>query len=127
MPGVNPRDTARLLAIGRLVLGLGLIVRPPLVTSMWLGRRASEPIGIVLGRALGIRDVAIATGLLAALGGRGSPRPWLVAGAVSDAVDLTATVLQRDSLPGTALPVILPTAGSGAALGAYAAAGLEDS
>jgi hypothetical protein len=127
VPGVSPRDTARLLAIGRLVFGIGLIARPSLVTSPWLGARASEPAGIVLGRALGIRDVAIATGLLAALGGRGSPRPWLIAGAVSDAVDLTATVLERDSLPGTALPAIVPVAGSGALLGAQAAAGIQDS
>ena len=116
-----------MLAITRLVLGLGLIVRPPLVTSLWLGKRASEPEGIVLGRALGIRDVVIATGLLGALAGRGSPKPWLLAAAASDAVDLTATVLDRDSLPATALPVMIPVAGSGAVLSAQAAAGFQDS
>jgi hypothetical protein len=124
---VSPRDTARLIGATRLVLGLGLIAWPPLVTRLWLGRRASEPAALVLGRALGVRDVAIASGLLAALGGRGSPRPWLIAGAVADAVDLAATAMARDGLPATALPVMLPVAGSGAVLGVVTAAGVEES
>ena len=124
---MSPRETARLIGATRLALGLGLIVWPPLVTRLWLGDKADEPAALVLGRALGVRDVAIGTGLLAALGGRGSPRPWLVAGAVSDAVDLAATFVARDGLPATALPVMLPVAGGGAALGASAAAGVDDS
>ena len=124
---MSPRDSARLLAISRVAVGIGLIASPRLVTSLWLGRPSYLPPGKVLARALGIRDLAIGVGLLAALGGRGPTRPWLVAGAVADATDVVATLVERDSLPGTALPVVASAGGTGAALGIYALTGAEDS
>jgi hypothetical protein len=127
VPGVSPRSAARQLAVSRVIVGLALIVKPQLVTSLWVGRPTFRAPARVLARALGIRDAAIGLGLLAALGGRGSPRPWLIAGTVADAFDIAATVAESDSLPGTAVPVVVAAGGTGAALGAYALTGVDDS
>lgn len=81
----------------------------------------------MLARALGARDLALGVGLLAALGGRGSPRPWLAAGVVSDTTDIVATAIESDSLPATALPAVLAAGGTGVALGVYALTGAGES
>jgi hypothetical protein len=43
----------------------------------------------------------------------------------ADATDLVATVVQRDDLPSTAVPLVIATAGAGIAIGAYALSGAD--
>jgi hypothetical protein len=118
---VNPRAAARFVSIARVALGSGLVAAPRLFTPMWVGRRGLTPAAKVFTRALGARDVGIGAGALAG----GPMRPWLVAGIAADATDLAATVVQRDDLPGTAVPLLIATAGVGIALGAYALSGAD--
>jgi hypothetical protein len=116
----------RLMSISRIGVGLGLIAAPRVVTGMWLGRPSFHPAAKVLARALGARDVAIGLGVLAAMGAGRTPRPWLVAGTLADVCDVMATVIERDSLPGAAVPIVVAAGGGGAAIGAYALMGDDD-
>jgi hypothetical protein len=116
---VDARTAARMLALGRIAAGLGLLVAPPLVSGAWTGRHAGNAHAKVLGRALGARDLVIGLGALAALGGRGAATPWLLAGLVADTTDFVVTVAERDDLPGIAVPVIGSAAGAGIVLGLY--------
>ncbi len=118
---MNPQQAARSLAIARIVIGSGLIAAPRLGTPLWVGRRGLTPAAKLFSRALGARDVGIGAGARA----EGPVRPWLLAGMAADATDLIATVIQRDDLPRTAIPLVVATAGAGIALGAYALSGAD--
>jgi hypothetical protein len=111
------------MSIGRVVLGAALVARPEMATSAWIGKQAGKPAGRLLSRALGARDVGIGMGVLSAYAGGAPARGWLAAGLIADATDLTATVLERDGLPGTAVPVVGPLAAVGVVLGLVALAG----
>jgi hypothetical protein len=117
---VDPRDAARSLSIGRLAIGIGLILAPRLSTAMWLGLHAMSPAAKILTRALGARDAGLGAAVLAQLDGGGDTRPLLIAGIAADSTDLVATLLARDHLPRLAVPLIVAAAGSGIALGAMA-------
>lgn len=82
------RDGARLVAAGRVALGLGIVARPELfprllgVDGVTAGRMRW------LGRMFGAREVALGLGLL--LAPRAAEREWLLGGAISDGVDALA-------------------------------------
>ena len=118
---MNPRAAARFVAIARVGIGGGLIAAPQLFTPMWVGPRGLTPAAKLFARAVGARDAAIGAGALAG----GPVRPWILAGIAADATDLVATVVQRDDLPSTAVPLLIATAGVGIALGAYALSGAD--
>jgi hypothetical protein len=109
------------------VLGSALLAAPRLSTPLWIGRRSISPASALLTRATGARDVGLAVGLLAALSGGRSLRPWLAAGVLADAADVIATVMERDSLPRTAVPLLISTGGVGVVMGIAALAGGENS
>ena len=120
---MDSRVIGRLLAAARVAIGSGLIAAPRVLTATWVGRpRRSAPIGL-LGRAVGARDLALGAGALATSGD--TQRAWLAAGLLCDAVDLVATLVERDELPETAVPLVLATAGPGIALGLVALAGSQ--
>lgn len=119
---MNGRVAAHLLAIGRVAAGASLLAKPDFAMTAWIGRRGKSSGAAVAGRALGARDLVIGAGLAAALAGGGSTRSWLVAGLLADATDLAVTVIERDSLPSSALPLIGGAASSGLVLGALALA-----
>jgi hypothetical protein len=89
---------ARSIAIShgrtRIGFGAGLVLAPGLVGRTWVvGDEAQRPAAKLLARALGVRDLALGLGIVIALD-RGAPvRGWLEAAALSDAVDLVATLL----------------------------------
>jgi hypothetical protein len=79
------------IAVGRLLIGLAMLVLPVEVARRWLGRGAGTPESGAFVRAVGGRDVAYALGSLQ--GARsGDPRPWLAAGLLVDGVDSWATL-----------------------------------
>jgi hypothetical protein len=124
---VHPRAVANFLSIARIVIGGGLIVAPQLATPMWIGRRGLTPAARLLTRALGARDMAIGIGVLGGLRSDADLRPWLAAGMLADATDLVATIVEREDVPNTALPLVVATAGTGVALGAFALLGADKS
>lgn len=99
---MQPQDIALLHSRSRIAVGLGLVVLPGLTGRTWIGPDASRtPVKVAL-RALGVRDLALGLGVSIALD-RGAPvRGWLEACALSDTVDLLATVAGGDSIPQSA-------------------------
>jgi hypothetical protein len=121
---VKPRDLLTQLSAGRIALGAAMIVKPPLVTSGWVGAVADRPGGQVLARALGARDAALGAVTLAAMRSGAPVRPLVLAGIVCDATDLLATHATRHNLPRAAAPLIYALAGGALLAGA---ANLADS
>jgi hypothetical protein len=120
---VDSRVAARLLATARVAIGSGLVAAPRLATATWVGRpRRSAPVAL-LARAVGVRDVVLGVGALAT--GGDAQRVWLAGGVLADAADLVATLVERDELPDTAVPLVVATAGAGIALGLIALAGAQ--
>ena len=106
------------------------LAAPTLVTRPWLGPDRG-PAARVLGRALGGRDLALGLGALAALqrpptGPRsaGHPGIWIGVGALSDAMDVLATVAAWDELPRVGRWLVAMSAGGAAVAGAAAAGSL---
>jgi len=114
------RTGVRAVAALRVVLGVAALVSPGLATRPWVGPSAGEPAGVVLGRAAGVRDLAMGAGvLLAARQGPQAERTWVAAGAFCDAVDAATTVAAWRHLPAGRLLVGGGAVGA-AALGALA-------
>jgi hypothetical protein len=89
---IDVAKASRLFAAGRLTYGSGLVASPGRFAGIWIGEDASRPATQVAVRALGVRDAAIGAGIVATADDSRRLRPWLVAAAASDLVDLVATV-----------------------------------
>jgi hypothetical protein len=94
---------AKQVAYGRVAIGAALILAPKRVLRPWIGEAGATTGGRVLGAGFGARDLAMGAGTIHALSSGGPVRPWLLASAVVDAVDFTATFAARRSLPRSAL------------------------
>jgi len=79
----------------------------------------------VFGRALGARDVALGAGALVALQRQAAePGPasaWVAAGALSDALDVAASLSSWGGLPRTTRWLVVASAGGAALAGAAGA------
>jgi hypothetical protein len=96
---VNALDAARGLALGRVVLGAGLLLVPSRLGRPWVGAVADRPGAQVALRALGARDLLLG-GIVLHLAGRGpAGGRALQACAVADAVDAGATLAALRELP----------------------------
>ena len=83
------KDGARLVAAGRVAVGVGMLVRPDLLPKvLGVDSGTAERMGW-LGRMFGAREVALGAGLLAAQG-TDAERGWVLGGALSDAADALA-------------------------------------
>jgi hypothetical protein len=84
---------AGLLGAARLVFGLALMVFPaPTLRFFYPRDDASRGVSLELGRALGIREVALGLGILGAVMRDESPRSWLLASAAVDTADVSLTL-----------------------------------
>jgi hypothetical protein len=118
---MNARTLASLVASGRIAAGIGLALTPGLVTRPWIGAVAGTTGARVLSAGFGARDVAIGAGTLRALGSGGAVHEWLLAGALTDAADLVATVAGRRSLPAFGVAGAGALAATGVVAGVWAA------
>jgi hypothetical protein len=88
---------ARQQTMNRIAIGAGLIAFPGVLGRIWAGSEASDDRAKVLGRALGVRDLALGAGGVLAL--RDGDRRWasrsFAAQAGADAVDFVALVSGR--------------------------------
>lgn len=89
---MEERDLARLLAWGRIGIGAASALMPSTVARVWTGRAQPSFPTNMLAKGMGARDVALGAGLLVALEGNGSVKPWLMAGAAADAADAAGTL-----------------------------------
>jgi hypothetical protein len=119
------RRTAGAVAAGRVALGLTALAWPAVPARPWVGASADDLAARVFGRALGARDIALGLGALAALrppaDEPGSAGAWLAAGALSDALDVVASVSSWRELPRQGRWLVTASAGGAALAGAAAA------
>ncbi|HEX5294135.1 MAG TPA: hypothetical protein VFX25_35105, partial [Streptosporangiaceae bacterium] len=106
-------------------LGLTALAWPAVPARPWVGASADDLAARVFGRALGARDLALGLGALAALQRPGAePGPaaaWVAAGALSDALDVAASVASWRDLPRITRWLVAASAGGAALTGAAAA------
>ena len=125
------RHGARAVAAGRVALGLTALVWPSVPARPWVGGAADELGARVFGRALGARDLALGLGALAALQGPAarqgpatgadSASAWVAAGALSDALDVVASLASWRELPRIGRWLVVGSAGGAALAGAAGA------
>jgi hypothetical protein len=119
------RRGAVAVAVGRVALGLTALAWPSVPARPWVGAAADDLAARVFGRALGGRDVALGLGALAALqrpaGEPGSASAWVAAGALSDALDVAASLASLRELPRMTRWLVAGSAGGAALTGAAAA------
>jgi hypothetical protein len=125
----EPAAMAVQLALGRTAAGAAILAAPVLSARL-LGADAATAKRVTwLTRMMAVRDAAIGAGGLVAARGEGQVAPWMLAGAVSDAVD--AIVLGRAMRQGRAnrltTVAVLPVAAGAAVLGAVTAVRLRRS
>jgi hypothetical protein len=113
------------VAAGRVALGLTAVAWPAAPARPWVGAAADDLAVRVFGRALGARDLALGLGALAAVrrpaSDRGSASAWVAAGALSDALDVAATVRSWRELPRRGRWLVTASAGGAALIGAAGA------
>jgi hypothetical protein len=95
-----------------------LIVAPQRVAKGWLPDDAGRPGTQVAIRGLGVRDVAVAVGVVVAAKAGGDVRVPLAACVACDLADIGATLAAGDALPRRARLGTVALAGASAALGA---------
>lgn len=94
---MDARLLTRLLACGRIGIGLALFAAPRTAARLWLGDDVSPRTGL-LARGLGARDLVIGVGQLVTLDDDRDVDPWLDAGIAADTADTAAVLLARRDL-----------------------------
>lgn len=122
--GTN-RKLAIAFGASRVAYAVALLAIPGRAGGPWLGKAAESGGGRVAARALGVRDGAMGVGVVLAAVSRGPLKPLLLACAVSDAVDMTATLVDRESLPERSAPATVAVAGGAAVAGLALAASIS--
>jgi hypothetical protein len=125
------RRGATAVAAGRVALGVAALAWPSVPARPWVGAEADGVAARVFGRALGARDLALGLGALAALQDpAASARNWVAAGALSDALDVVASLSSWRELPQVTRWLVVASAGGAALAGAAGAltlgAGTQD-
>jgi len=119
------RRGAWAVAAGRVALGLTALAWPSVPARAWVGAAADDLAARVFGRALGARDIALGLGALEALqrpaAEPGSASAWLAAGALSDTLDVVASLSSWRELPRTGRWLVAISAGGAALTGAAGA------
>ena len=119
------RRGALAVAAGRVALGVTALAWPSVPARPWVGAAADDVAARVFGRALGARDLALGLGALAALQGpaaeAGPARAWVAAGALSDALDVVASLASWPDLPRVTRWLVAASAGGAALAGAAGA------
>jgi hypothetical protein len=94
-PPIRSNDTAIVvLGLARLFVGAAIFAAPTLVGRSFTGTPSDSPSSRLFARAMGIREIALGAGIVAA--GRTVPprtTPWLLAAAASDLGDAVASLL----------------------------------
>jgi hypothetical protein len=90
MDNLDTRSTALVLARGRAIIGLVLLVVPGIPARLWLGD--SSPRVRALLRMVGVRDLILGVGALTTVKERTQDAEWIGMGALADAVDGVVTL-----------------------------------
>lgn len=120
-------NLVRALALGRIAVGVAMLVKPEEAMRGWIGARAASYGGTqTVIRGFGARDLSLGAGALSALIAGKDARDWVLAGAVGDLGDLTATIA-ADDIPLSGRVLVIAVAGAAIAVSAgYLAAPSEN-
>jgi hypothetical protein len=122
----SPDALARQLAAGRVGAAAAFLAAPiPALRLLGVDTATAARVSW-LTRMMAIRDGALGVGALLAGHRGGDPAPWLLGGAVSDAVDavVIAGALKRGRVKGVLPTAVVPLAAVVAGVGALTAARL---
>ena len=106
------REVARLLNVGRVALGVGLVIAPRRLLRTWIGADADRPGTAVVARAHGTRDAVLGALALHTLDHPQVGPRYQRTVALCDAVDFGVTVMARRSLPRSSALVALMAIGA---------------
>jgi hypothetical protein len=121
IPGLL-RHGALAVAAGRVAIGVTALAWPAAPSRPWVGAAADDLAARVFGRALGARDLALGLGALAALQGEdASASAWVAAGALSDSLDVVASLASWRELPRIGRWLVAGSAAAAALTGAAGA------
>jgi hypothetical protein len=100
---LDVKATTKAIAYGRLALGASYLLAPGPAMKLWPGRAGSteqdQAMGRLLARSVGGRDIALAVGVLLALGHDSPARGWVEAATLADGVDALAIGIAFRHLP----------------------------
>ena len=122
---IEDREVARLLGLGRTVLGITMVLAPRKSVHGYVGRGDATSAAPMLMRAVGARDIALGTGILVALENDGDVARWLEAGAIADAGDFLSTLANFRELPTWRRLLWLMTSGGATFMGLKLAGALD--
>jgi hypothetical protein len=125
MMEMEDRDLARMLGLGRALIGATMVLAPRKAARSYMGEYDPPSSTAMSLRGLGARDIALGTGLLIAVENDGEVSRWLEAGALADAGDFLATLANFRELPTMRRLLWLVTAGSATYLGLRLAGTLD--
>ena len=108
-----------------MALGVAALAWPSIPARPWVGAAADDLAARVFGRALGARDLALGLGALAALqrpaAESGPASAWIAAGALSEALDVVASLSAWRELPRGSRWLVAASASGAAVAGAAGA------
>lgn len=122
---LETKDLARMLSLGRIVIGIGAFLAPHRFGRAWTGEESDSVTSRMAVRGLGARDVALGMGTLIALEGDSSARGWLEAQALADGSDAFSTLSNFKEMPALRRWLMLGTAAGACYLGIKLAGELD--
>ncbi|HEV7523518.1 MAG TPA: hypothetical protein VGP92_01045 [Acidimicrobiia bacterium] len=118
------RRVALVIARGRAVNGLVMLVLPGLVGGIVFGKAGRTPATRALLRLVGIRDLVLGIGAITTLKEQTMDAEWVGMGAAADAVDAVVSLVTPGLAPQARLVSLL--GGGAAALGLLASRKIAD-
>lgn len=120
------RSAAKGMAIGRILVGVGLLTAPSKAGRAWVGDSVDTGVPRMLVQSVGARDLLLGIGTLVALQGGKPARMWLQIAVAADAADALLTLRYFGSLPATGRIGTLAITVAAAYAGLRTAAGVDD-
>jgi len=118
------RQVALVIARGRAVNGLVLLVFPGIVGRLVFGKTGRQPATRALLRLVGIRDLVLGVGAITTLKERTMDAEWVGMGAAADAVDGVVSLVTPGLLRRSRLVALV--GGGAAAAGLFASRKIAD-
>ena len=123
---LDERDLARMLSLGRALLGTVAWIAPRRFARLWTGTADTASAAVPIAtRGLAARDIALGLGTLMALEGDGPVRRWLEAQALADASDAASTLMAFGEMRGIRRWLALATASSSCYLALHLADSID--
>ena len=84
---MDQRTNVLVIARGRIIMGLAMLLVPSIMLRIMFGRSASTRTARVMARMFGAREVVLGIGTVTSVKERTQDAEWVSASAVADAVD----------------------------------------